>query len=537
MVWIVLCCSAATAAPGGDGVPYVVQPGDHLWSIAQRYLQQPRQALKLAQANHVAHPQRLQPGTVLQIPAAWLREQPAPVQLLAVSGEVLVQPADAPARAATVGEALLAPARLSTGAQGSVSLGFADGSRALLLRGSELQVLRSDLRLLDQAGMVSLKLLRGSLENEVPPRAETGRRYEIRTPAAIAAVRGTRFRVHSAGPGPQAQARTEVLAGAVQFANPAGTVLAQAGQGSLAQRDTAPAPPVPLLPPPSTAGLPQLVERWPAQWAFTPLAGAATYRVQLASDAGFATVVLDQQLPTPRLQLPAALALPDGRYWLRLRGIDALGLEGDSAEQALQVRTQPAPPLMLEPASDAQLIQPQPRFQWTENPDSLGYQLQLYAQDVQAPYLDVRTEHGAYQPPQPLPLGRYRWRVAGVGRDGAAGPFGEAQAFVRAEPGPAATLAAAQEPLVLRWNPQAGAAGYQLELSSATPAAPVLDLRADEPSYPLPPLPPATYQVRVRTVGADGVPGPWGEPQDFAVPEPVPPHWPRLLLLLPLVLL
>ena len=102
---------------------------------------------------------------------------------------------------------------------------FGDGSRVLMRQASELRVLRSDKRALGGGVLVTLELVRGGLENMVNPRTSPDNRFEIRSPAAVAAVRGTRFRVIAS----EQRTWTEVLEGAVDVDNPAGQVQARAG--------------------------------------------------------------------------------------------------------------------------------------------------------------------------------------------------------------------------------------------------------------------------------------------------------------------
>ncbi|MEO8729444.1 MAG: LysM peptidoglycan-binding domain-containing protein, partial [Rhodoferax sp.] len=52
---------------------YTVQPGDHPWNLAERYLKRPSLALALRQRNQIADDHRIPPGTQLRIPKDWLK--------------------------------------------------------------------------------------------------------------------------------------------------------------------------------------------------------------------------------------------------------------------------------------------------------------------------------------------------------------------------------------------------------------------------------------------------------------------------------
>jgi hypothetical protein len=347
---LAMALCAGRAAWAADFI-YTVQPGDHPWNLAQRYLKTPALSLELQKLNKIPDDRRVMPGTRLRIPQDWLKLETAQVRLLAVTADVSLQAAGTSPRPPTAGEWLRAPATLRTGPTGSASLQFADRSLVLVRRDSEVRLLRADTRLLGQGSLVTLELVRGGMENQVTPIAPgtPGEgRFEIRTPAAVAAVRGTEFRVHLAAEAGGEGLRTEVLVGAVAVANASGQVLAQADQGNVAQAGQPPQAPVPLLPAPNAAGWPGRIERLPIDLPITPVPGAAAYRTQLAPagsvpgpsvDGPFTAVASDETSPAARIR---ARDVADGAYLLRVRAIDARGLEGRSADHAVVVHTRPS---------------------------------------------------------------------------------------------------------------------------------------------------------------------------------------------------
>lgn len=510
---------------------YTVQPGDHPWNLAQRYLQRPAMGARLLQLNQIPDEYRMMPGTRLRIPHAWLKLQSAEVRLLAVYGETAMAQGAGPARAAVPGELMAVQSVLRTGATGSATLGFADGSRVLLRRDSELRLAQAQQRVLGKTSMVELVLLAGSLENQVTPLGESGGRFEIRTPAAVAAVRGTDFRLQAHG----SQLRTEVLSGAVSVANAQGQIKAAAGQGSVAEGGQPPGPPTPLLAPPSLDGVPERVQRLPIDLPLLALSGALAYRTQLAPDASFSVTVSDETSSAPRLR---ARDVPDGNYMLRVRATDAQGLEGLSAQRALVVHARPEPPLLIEPASQAVTEAARPLFRWTQAQATWRYRLQVLGlgNDEVVDEQTVASGVGP-APQQDLPAGRYRWRVAAIDPQKGQGPWGDAQEFRRVLPGPGVAPAEVSEgALTLRWSAQAQAARYRLQVArDDTFSVPLLDLLSESPQHRLSELAPGEHHVRVQAIGADGYTGPWGSTQRFVVPEASRQPWWALLLLLPLL--
>ena len=527
LVWL----SLWPAAQAADFV-YTVQPGDHPWNLAERYLKSPAMAQALRQRNQIADDHRIPPGTKLRIPQEWLKLESTQVLLLAVVGETTLRRGNAPARAAVAGEQLQAPSGLRTGPDGSATLQFADGSRVLVRRDSELQLQTTQKSLLGQASIVALSLLQGSVENQVTPVGHSGGRFEIRTPAAIAAVRGTQYRVVTDGQ----TMRTEVVTGAVQVANATGQVTAQAAQGTVAQSGSRPNAPIALLPTPSLEGLPETIERLPIAWPITALAGASRYRTQLAATNEFSAMLSDEVTDAARIRVRD---IEDGSYTLRVRGIDAQGLEGLSAERKLVIHTQPEPPLLIDPAPEAATTAARPSLRWTQGQgqgdSSLQYRVQLSSEGKAVDEQVVAS--ASAQPPQDLPPAIYQWRVAAIHPTKGQGPWGDAQPFRRVLPGPGVEIPQPQDgSLTLRWTAQPQTARYHLQVARDDSFAnPLADADTETSQFSLKDLQPGPHHVRVQATGTDGYTGPWGSTQTFVVPEPAPSRWGLLLLLIPVL--
>ena len=54
----------------GSGTIYVVKSGDNLYNISKSFYGDPNEIAKIAQANNIANPDRIQIGQQLKIPAA-----------------------------------------------------------------------------------------------------------------------------------------------------------------------------------------------------------------------------------------------------------------------------------------------------------------------------------------------------------------------------------------------------------------------------------------------------------------------------------
>ena len=524
------CCLAQAA----DEFVYTVRPGDNPWNIGQRYLKNPADALRLAKLNRIPDAHRMRPGTSLRIPTRWLRLQPLGARLVAVNGEVRIVSDAGVARAAAVGDLVPMGSVLRSGAQSTAKIEFDDGSRVLVRQLTELRLVRTQWRVLADSSLVELNLLRGALENAIRPQDRAASRFEISSPAAVASVRGTEFRVSADGQ----QTWTEVLEGAVAVANPAGQTDAVAGTGSFTQAGRPPGPPVRLLAAPDLAALPARLERLPLDWPLPPVAGAVRYRTQISPDARFDVIVSDEVAVQPRAR---SLDIADSSYVLRVRAIDVNGLEGLSAERALEVWARPEPPLLLDPAPDAVLVDARPTFRWTRANPAWHYRLQIFAgADPAAPPYDEQVlALASAQPRIDLDSGNYRWRVAAIDPARARqGPWGDSQGLRRVLPGPGVEPPKLEPGAVtLRWSAQPHTRAYGLQVAREPGFGELLlDTKTTQAQHRLEQLKPGPHHVRTRSIGEDGYTGPWGAAQVFTVPpEPEPSHDKAWLLLIPLL--
>lgn len=509
---------------------YEVRPGDNPWNLTRRYLKDISYWPRIQQYNRIAEPRRMLPGSRLLIPEQWLRLQTREVRIDALRGDVTRVAADGSRSMAQVGDPLTPGMRLVTGEAGSAALAFSDGSRVQLRPRSELGVQQSADFAAGAGNWVLLELLRGSIDSLVTPRGGPAGRFEIRTPAAVAAVRGTRFRVHAEEQG----ARSEVLSGRVEFGNDAGMRSLDAGHGSAARAGAVATAPRRLLGAPAT--VPLFADRLPLNLPFPPLDGASAYRVQIAADSSFDTVLTDHRGVRPAV---VAADLPDGAYRVRLRGVDDEGFEGRDAEIDLTVDARPEPPVLVEPSPDARVSDERPQLRWSRARDDERWRLQI-ADNARfdVPLIDRSglAEPG-FRPADALPQGTWYWRVASTHPVEGTGPFSDAQRFRRPPPGP--SLEPPQtgpEGLALRWRDAGEGMRYQIQIARAPDfAEPAVDAQTDRPAYLLRDVVPGVWFLRVRSFAPDGFEGDWAPTQSVTVAEPEPAF--RVWWLLPLLLL
>ena len=525
----IVLASCGSAAFAKDFV-YVVRPGDNPWNLTERYLKSIDYWPRIQDYNQIIDPQAIQPGTLLRIPVAWMRAEQGRVHILDVQGQVEQQLGDR-VEALAPGAHVLPGTVIRSGEDSSLTLEFPDGSRTLV--GADTELTLREIKRLNASGahQLGIELRKGHIENTVRSVGRGGGRYIIHTPAAIAAVRGTEFRATVDGDA----LRTETLEGEVALQNQRGTTRLEAGTGSNATRGKAPEPSSRLLPAPALARLPEIIDRVPFRVAIDPVPGAVRYRTQITVDDSFTALESDRSGVEP-----AALGkdgLADGRYRLRVRGIDARGLEGVDGERTIIIDARPEPPFPSVPGAGGFATEERVRFAWAHSPEATGYHFQLAADPD---FERVLVSHEGLEDAQltledELPSGDYWWRVALSTAAEGRGPYSDSQRFRRPPTGPSAEPPEVDgDTLQLRWRATDGAERYTVQLARnadfATPDY-AFETTAAELSAPRPPG--GIWHIRIRSQEAGSPPGPWSKPQQIEIPHS---HWRALLTLLPLLL-
>ncbi|MDE2368573.1 MAG: FecR domain-containing protein [Burkholderiales bacterium] len=487
-----------------------VAKGDTLIGIGQRLLADPASWPEIARANALRNPNRIAVGTTLRVPLRLLRSDSVRASVLSVAGNVR----DADGAALQPGQGVAEGGAVATGGDGQATIRLVDGT-VLRLRPDSRLVVRESRQLRDVGATRSgARLERGRVEIKAAPAHAGQPGFSIETPQGVLGVRGTEFRVAAAQ-----TTHGEVLEGTVAIAGGQGAAVpVHAGYGSVVDAGGHVAPPVRLLDAPGVAGLPVLQDRVLVRFSPQPVAGATAYRGEVARDARFDTVLAEVTSPTPELRFAG---LADGRYLLRVRAIDANGLEGQNADLAFTLKARPEAPLPATPASRAVSFGSRVEFGWAGNPDAAHYRLQLAAgADYGQPLRDVADVRGTTLAVDGLAPGVYHWRMASVRGDGDQGPWGVDRSFeLRPLPPTPAPPAVGERGVDFSWE---GLPGQTFEFEVASDAAfghKTFETKLAKPGLTLPLPPPGRYFVRLRARDADGYLGPYTRPQLFEIPN------------------
>lgn len=503
---------AGVAAPAWAQAPaehvHVAEQGDTLIGLGRRLLADPRRWRDVARLNRLVDPDRIPVGARLRFPLAWMRTEPRPATLLGTVGSV-----QAPARLDEGSEVV-------TGVDGHAVIRLVDGTLLRLRPGSRLGLTES--RVVPDTAVTRAKarLGTGRVEVEAAPAARGEPGFRIDTPQGVLGVRGTAFRV--ASDAEAARTRGEVLEGTVAVAAVDGARGAEqrvgAGFGTVVDAAGTVAAPVPLLPPPELSTLPRLHERVLLRLPLTRTAGVLAWRAQVAADPAFDLVLADLQVSGDELRIAG---LPDGDYRLRVRGIDARGLEGQDADLAFRLKARPEPPLPSQPAPGTRAFGGRIEFAWAANEEAGSYRLQLSSEPTfAAPLRELDDLRGGGAVLEGLPPGSYHWRVRSVRPDGDLGPWGDPGRFeLRPEPPSPPKAAVGDQTVRFDWQ---GLPGQRFDFQVARDAAfatLLIERRQAETFIEVPRPGHGRYWVRLRAIDPDGFVGPFGGVQYFEVPH------------------
>lgn len=492
---------------------YLTVPGDTLSGIGQTYLRNPKDWPKVQSANGVAIPKHLPANSRLKIPVDLLKVTPAPVQVVAVKGNVRFKTASGPFQPLSQGAELHGGESVLTGFGASASYRFADNTRLTQQASSKLTFGR--LASYGKTGMVAteISLDNGRLDASAAKQLAPAGGFKVRTPVSVAGLRGTEFRLNVAEDGKSM--RNEVTEGVVAVSAEGQEVRVETGYGTVAELGKPPSPPVRLLPQPDLSALPAMVTRLPLSFDWTANQTASAWRVQLSKDKDFLTLLRDEMVVQPSVQWESSQddALPDGNYFLRVRGIDSLGLEGFDAVHAFTLNVLPLPPMPVKPALGERLPQHDVDLAWLPAEGAQGYLLQLApTPEFSQGLIEKRLPPGDARRVT-LPSGEWHWRLASLDKHGQPRAFSAHRAF-RVLPKPATPVLASQyeqmtstEPeTTLQWQAAEDAQAYRLQLAATRDfAQPLIDLRTTETQLSVRAPAAGDWYWRVAALGAEDV--------------------------------
>jgi len=414
---MLMAASIATAEPGYK--LHTVTPGDTLEGLAKQYTGTIDSWREIQRHNNVKNPRRLEPGSQLLVPL------PSPtVTVIYVEGDVQLL-AEGQTQPLEIGKKLQEEAKVSVGKNSYLSLQFADGSVVRVMSDSVVRL--AQVREQVKPAVRKLQLENGTLDISVTPQKQPSNRksrpntFEVITPGAVAAVRGTRFDVVVDDDRKTSSGVTEGVIGVSSNAN-AGTktsrkkpsVTVNAGYGIPVAADGQLGETRALLPP---AALDRLQSRQSADFVvleWPALADAQGYLVSLAENVNPDHVLRNIETAAPRVRVSG---LANGTYLLNVRAIDRDNILGMQARQSVDIKMAPAHPLYIQPAL-GQKVGSHTELVCTPVAGAAEYHLQVSTDaDFNTMVADADGLNDCRHFAEQLQPGQHYWRVAAKSAD------------------------------------------------------------------------------------------------------------------------
>jgi hypothetical protein len=414
---------AADSPIVGDSIVYVVKKGDTLNSIKQEFLSADIDWQSVAKDNDITNPKKLPVGREIRLPIKFLNSQANFATITLVSGKASLD-----GKPLTANTKVQDTSKIETDADSAVELLLSDGSTMRV--GSASAVVIERLKQYHSSSIVEarVRLIKGRIEASVSPQRK--KPFDILTPGATAAVRGTKFGV-SVDAMPNAKiaagaASVDVPTGSVEWvstsAKAAPSVAIPAGFGAAAKASGEVTLPEPLLPPIAISELPSITTKTISELAFTASPLAKAYRVQVASDADFKNVLSEMLTANASVTLSSK---HDGPHHVRVKALSANLVEGNTAQTLVNVAARPVPPSGASPPSNTSKYAPEVALTWLDQA-GLKYRVQL-SQDESFAKTTFDNIIATASTTVRLNPGLNYWRIASIEPSQKQGPFSDAR--------------------------------------------------------------------------------------------------------------
>jgi hypothetical protein len=516
-IFIIPVIASAAARPESYMEVTVVK-GDYLITICQRYLDHPQEWRHIAKINRIKNPDVIFPGRILRIPVEMLRGVPIEGEVQFVRGNAEVQVKKGEEwKKLSVNDRIPEGSTVRTRKESEIGIGFKNGVFWDQRANSTVKVTSAR-----RKGDFDLHKLFLSIGKTITTiRKATGKeyRFEIDTPSAVSAARGTEFRT---GVDEYEATRSEVLEGQINIEARNQILSIAEGEGVLVRKGERPLPPVKLLPRPQVLNMHPIYKKLPVELAFKKIENAVSYRVVLARDMELRDVLKEAMIrPEDAFTLSQ---LDDGTYYLQTESIDSQGLEGlPSTPIEINIRVHPVPPSILTPVEGGEYRNKTLRCKWLKVEDAVAYHLQIAEDEKFDKIIDDRPDiqDTGYKIEGP-DYKEYYFRISSVAKDRFEGEWSDAVKFKFIPPPPTPEVGRpemSEHEIQIRWTDLGPGYSYHFQMSSDQTFSSVLvNKYLKEPAITIKkPQKSGTYYVRTSGVDSSGYEGNFSTAQIFEI--------------------
>ncbi|TNC79604.1 MAG: hypothetical protein C9356_18325 [Oleiphilus sp.] len=499
---------------------YTFRPTDSMQSISKRFLNTNHDWPELVRYNRIDDVNSLQAGSIIRIPIAWLKFQPQPAKVLSVDGNVLIKKDRFSQYQLLKANTLIQVGFEIMSRNGTALIKLADNS--IVRVESDTQLSFNRMSHFGETGMVDtrLRLKKGGVISEVAP-LEKGSRFEIRTPSAVAAVRGTEFRLRSDASGSQ----IEVTEGNVEFSHAHGSQTVGAGEGARVNVNSAIITSKKLYEAPARSFSAKSVGELPFKLSWEPSAGAKSYKYELRVDSPAGNVLQSKQLSSPEVELEH---VSNGDYQVAMRAIDKDGFEGMDDVASVSVELDGDTPSLLLPIQSSIVNSSELEFGWSLKRPETKSKLQV---STDRDFVDFVYE-GQFQSETKLAMnnqldpGVYYWRVIGLSADHVESASDSRKLSVRGLMNETRILSVnyVGNQVGLFWNSIDEANGYILQISDSKNFLRILrEETIQKPSAFLKLTPGKNYYARIKGIPNELFESEFGPSETLFIPEDAAP--------------
>lgn len=505
-------------------IEILITKGDKIINLCNLYLESPRRWREVARINRLANPDLIHPGLKLKIPVAMLKGVPWEASISFVKGDVQACSNNSGlCRILLLNDKIRRGDSIKTGDASGAEISYEDSTSLLMGSNTDIEVEKSikngahySFRDFFQRSGKTISRIKSATGSEL--------RFRIKTPSAVAAARGTEYRVSI---DEADTTRAEVLHGTIGVEAKEITVAVSDGEGTLTRKNEAPLAPIKLLLPPSVLQVEPLYRVMPLVFHFGQIAGASSYRVMLSRESDVRDIVVDNVVKPDK---PVKVAgVEDGSYILQTRSIDADGLEGASSDPVgIRVRTNPLPPFTQAPLDGTEFREKSVAIKWLKVSDAAHYHLQI-AEDRE--FKQITAEQTELQQPeftaQSLAFKTYFFRISSIAKDGYKGIWSDTLSFTLVPPPPVPPMEQPQiteKEMHFRWRFLGDGISYHFQMARDPEfKSAILDKTIAKSEITIQkPTEPGIYYVRTSGIDATGYEGVFSSPQSFEIKQKNP---------------
>jgi hypothetical protein len=499
-------------------IEVTVVKGDCLIKICEKYMERPNQWKKISRLNRLKNPDLIRPGQTIIFPAGLLKGTPLEGTVSFVRGNAEYQTRESEEwRPLAMHSRVPEGSRIRTGEKSEAELIFEDGDS--LFQRSDTT---SELSTARKAGVLFIHkvfLKTGKVITKIKEATGIETRFEIKTPSAICAARGTAFR---SSVDKEDSTRYEVLHGKIDVEAMEHTIPVKEGEGTLVIKNAPPTEPKPLLYPPSLKEIMPIYKKLPVRLAFNKVEGAVSHRIVLARDNECKDTVLEKILKPDESFIIDEIT--DGRYFLQSQSIDNIGLEGLSSEPSVvNIRVNPPSPFIQSPADGAVYREKSIKCQWLNVKNAAEYHIQVSEdRGFGKIVLENNTIKTMEFETKPLDYKTYYFRVCSKAEDGYEGEWSDPISFTVVPPPPAPPIDKpdiGKKEIGIRWKDLGEGITYHFQMSRDQEFRDTLiDGKTEKPEMKFQkPKEAGIYYVRTSSIDAVGYEGSFSAPQSFEI--------------------